>query len=191
MLVKPSFFRVTTIVMTAAMLWACDGSVRREGPAVVDFQIVRADAERNRLWVLEPDAVTLYDITNARRLRSIVLPELILVGANERVCPPDIAVDAGGTVFISSNAVPVVWRIDPVRFEVTRTELALDAETDKDVGFTGLSFAADGVLLAAGSTFGSLWRIDLRQARASKVASYPSASVPCNPAALLLAAGKL
>jgi hypothetical protein len=189
MSVKPGFFRVTTIVMTAAMLWACDRSVGREAPPVVDLQIVRADPARNRLWVLDPSGLTLYDNLNGRRLRHISLPEWILA-AGDRVCAPDIAFDAAGTVFVSSDVLPVIWRVDPQRFEVARIEIALDMDADKDVGFTGLSFAGDGIVIAAGTTFPSIWRIDLNAARASKVASYPAASPTCDPGVLLRTSGR-
>lgn len=181
--------RFLTAAMLAAstfILGACDGSVRREGVAQGKLEIVRADAQRNRLWVLDPEALTLYDNLNGRRLRRLALPEPFLVG-DEYACPPDIALDAAGTVFVSSNVLPVLWRIDPQGFEITRIELALNADTDKDFGFTGLSFAGDDILIAAGSTFASLWRIDIRTASATKIASYPAATRACDPAALLQA----
>ena len=168
------------------LLAACDGSVRREGVSQGKLEIVRADAERNRLWVLDPEALTLYDNINGRRLRRLALPEPFLAG-EEHACPPDIALDAAGTVFVSSNVLPVLWRIDPQKFEITRVELALNTDTDKDFGFTGLSFAGDDILIAAASTFASLWRIDMRTASATKIASYPAATRACDPAALLQA----
>ena len=189
MSVKLGFLRVTTMVMTAAMLSACDGSVRREGPQVVEFQIVRADPARNRLWVLDPSGLTLRDSLNGRQLRHVSLPELFLA-AGDRVCRPDIAFDAAGTVFVSSDVLPVIWRVDPQRFEVTRIEIALETDADKDVGFTGLSFAGDGIVIAAGTTFASIWRIDLNAARASKVAAYPASGRACDPAVLLRTAGR-
>jgi hypothetical protein len=184
MSVKPSSFRVTTLVI-AAMLWACDGSVRREGPAVMDFQVTRADAARSRLWVLDARGLALHDSVNGRRLRHVELPGLFLAGSGN-LCPPDIAFDATGTVFVSSDVLPVIWRVDPERFEVTRIELALDADRDKDIGFTGLSFASDGIVIAAGATVPSLWRIDLNRASASKIASYPASARACEPGALLM-----
>jgi hypothetical protein len=184
MSVKQSFFRVTAIVITAAMLCACDGSVRREGLPAIDFQVVRADTARNRLWVLDTTGLALHDNISGRRLRHVALPGLFLAGT-DYLCPPDLAFDAAGTVFVSSDVLPVIWRVDPQRFEVTRIELALDADDDKDVGFSGLSFASDGIVIAAGATFPSLWRIDLNRASASKVASYPRSAGACDPGALL------
>jgi hypothetical protein len=66
--------------------------------------------------------------------------------------------------------VPTGWRIDPRSAEVTRHELALDADADKDVGFTGLTYAPDqGVFFAVSATYGSLWRIDPLLRRAQKI----------------------
>ena len=185
MFTRSNLFISAAALAATTLLSSCDGSVRREGPPTAEQQQVsRIDAERNRLWVLEPEALTLYDNTNGRRLRRIVLPDVVLAGVGH-ACPPGMVLDRAGALFISSNVVPVVWRVNPIGFEVTRTALTLDSDADKDVGFTGLSVAANGVLMAAGATFGSLWRIDLGRSRASKVASYPSAADACDPAMLL------
>jgi hypothetical protein len=187
---QSKLFTIAAALAATQLLSACDGSVRREGRIEQPLQIVRADAERNRLWVLEPEALTLYDNTNGRRLRRIVLPDVVLAGEGH-ACPPGVVLDRAGTVFVSSNVVPVVWRIDPQGFDVTRIPLALSADTDKDVGFTGLSLTGDGALIAAGATFGSLWRIDLAAASATKVASYPASADACDPAMLLSSAERL
>ena len=174
-------------VIAAAMLSACDGSLRRERPPAAKLEVVRADPARNRLWVLDLEVISVYDNTNGRRLRRIVLPEWIVL-PKQYSCLPDLALDSSGTAFVSSNVLPVLWRIDPQRYEVTRIELALDTDTDKDVGFTGLSFAGDGTLLAAGAMAAALWQIDTSAASARKVASYPSVARGCDPATLVRAA---
>jgi hypothetical protein len=186
-LVASKFLQTISVVLAAAMLPACDGSLRREGPpAGARLQILRADVERNRLWVLEREAISLHDNTSGRRLRRIVLPDWIFVG-KQYSCPPGLALDADGAAFVTSNVLPALWRIDPKQFEVTRLELALDSDADKDVGFSGLAFAEDGTLLAAGAGAGSLWRIDTGAASARKIASYPSLRDACDPATLLRA----
>jgi hypothetical protein len=161
------------------LLAACDGSVRRDGPPEIEFQLVRVDAERNRRWVLELDAVTVYDNLNMRRLRRIVLPDWVVAGPRDG-CPPGLVIEPSGTVLVSSNVLPVLWRVRPERFEITRIDVALDSDTDKDVGFSSLSLAGDGMLLASGSTVSSQWRIDLRSARATKLASQPAPG-QCDP----------
>lgn len=184
---QSKLFPFTAAFFAAALLTACDGSVRREGPPVAELHVQRVDAARNRLWVLEQDAVTVYDSTNGRRLRRLILPDWVLAGPRDS-CPPSLALDASGAAFISSNVVPVLWRVDPQRFQISQIPLVLTADADKDVGFTGLAFSADGTLHAAGATIASMWRIDVGAGRASKVASHGSASA-CNPA-LLQTAGR-
>ena len=178
--------QVAVAVIAAAMLSACDSSLRRERPAAAKLEVVRADPARNRLWELDLEVISVYDNTNGRRLRRIVLPEWIVL-PKQYSCLPDLALDSSGTAFVSRNVLPVLWRIDPQRYEVTRIELALDTDTDKDVGFTGLSFAGDGTLLAAGAMAAALWQIDTSAASARKIASYPSVARGCDPATLVRA----
>jgi hypothetical protein len=158
---------------------ACDGSVRREGRPEIEFQLVRIDAERNRRWVLELDALTVYDNLNGRRLRRIILPDWVVAGPRDG-CPPGLVVEGPGSVLISSNVMPVLWRVGSERFELTRIEVELDSDTDKDVGFSNLSLASDGTLLASGSTVSAQWRIDLARARATKLAPQAPAGA-CDP----------
>ena len=178
---------VAVAVIAVAMLSACDrSSLQREGPAAAKLKVVRADPARNRLWVLDHEVISVYDNTNGRQLRRIVLPEWIVL-PQRYSCLPDLALDSSGAAFVSSNVLPVLWRIDPQRYEVTRIELVLDTDSDKDVGFTGLSFAGDGTLLAAGAMAAALWQIDTSAASARKIASYPSVVRGCDPATLVRA----
>lgn len=188
MSMQARFLTAAVLAASTFILDACDGSVRREGPPEVGFQVVRVDAARNRRWVLELESLTVYDDTNGRRLRRLILPDWVLAGEGY-ACPPDLVLDSSGAAFVSSNVLPMLWRVGSQRFEVTRIELTPGSDGDKDLGFTGLSFAADGVLIAAGATFGSLWRIDLQSARAARIGSYPSSPLLCSPEALLRAAG--
>lgn len=161
--------------LSAALLAACavvpdanaDGSaleVRPEGQALR----VQFDAERNRLWMLRDDGVYLYDLATRRQIGPIALPEWIVLSEPFN-CAPALALDASGAAIVSSNVRAMLWRIDPERFEVSRQELALDTDRDKDVGFTGLTFV-DGLLFGIDAMHGSLWKIDLAAAKAEKLA---------------------
>ena len=178
--------QVAVAVIAAAMLSACNNSLQRERPMAAKLEVVRADPARNRLWVLDLEMISVYDNTNGRRLRRIVLPEWMVL-PKKYSCLPDLALDSSGTAFVSSNVLPVLWRIDPHGYEVARIELVLDTDNDKDVGFTGLSFAGDGTLLAAGAMAAALWQIDTSAASARKIASYPSVASGCDPATLVRA----
>ena len=124
------------------------------------------DPERNRVWALGNDAVYLQEGGKKQRFE---LPGWMYV-SEEYACRPDVAIDAQGAAVVTSNAAPIVWRVDPASGQVTRHELVLDADTGKDVGFTGLAYAADqGVFFAVSATHGSLWRIDPLLRRAQKI----------------------
>ncbi len=167
------------VIVSSLVVSGCDGSVRREGPPQVGLEIVRVDLAHNRRWVLREDALTVYDHMNGRRLRHIILPDWVLAGPKDG-CAPDIVLDASGAALVSSNVQPVLWRVDPQRFQIIRIALELETDTDKEVGFTGLSFSADGELIAAGATFASLWRIDLAAGRATKLVSLPTPGLCMN-----------
>ena len=124
------------------------------------------DSERNRVWALGNDAVYLQEGGKRQRFE---LPGWMHV-SEKYACRPDVAIDAQGAAVVTSNVVPIVWRVDPANGQVTRHELVLDADTGKDVGFTGLAYAADqGVFFAVSATHGSLWRIDPLLRRAQKI----------------------
>ena len=172
------------VVFAAAMLAACDGDPlgARASPQEDQLQVlrIREDPERNRLWLLDHDAVSLYHNRSGKLLQRIVLPGWTFFG-KQFGCPPDLALDPSGAVFVTSNVLPVLWRIDPVQFEVTLFDIERDADQDKDMGFTGLAFAADGTLIAANAIHGTLWQIDLRASSARKVASYAPVRGSCEP----------
>jgi hypothetical protein len=85
-------------------------------------------------------------------------------------CPPAIAVGPRGEAVVTSNVLPVLWKIDPATLAVTVHRLELDADTDKDVGFSGLVYSErNGAYFAVSEAHGTLWRIDPLLRRAQKV----------------------
>jgi len=185
-LVSSGFSRALRIfvLLAAAALAACDGNPldARASPHEDKQQVlrIREDPERNRLWLLDHEAVSLYHNRSGKLLQRIVLPGWTAFG-RQFGCPPDLALDPSGAVFVTSNVLPVLWRIDPVQLEVTVLDIALDADQDKDVGFTGLAFAADGIFIAANAIHGTLWQIDLRASSAQKLGSYAPVRGACEP----------
>jgi hypothetical protein len=74
-----------------------------------------------------------------------------------------------GEVLVTSDVVPTVWRIDRRSLAVTVHPLALDADRDKDVGFTALVYSrGQGVYFGRGALDGICWRIDARLTEARK-----------------------
>jgi len=129
----------------------------------------RADNGRGRIWTLHVDGVDLYDAASDAKLRSISLPDWMWAGALHS-CPPDLAIGPAGEVLVSSNVIPVLWRIDPASYQVSRHELAADAHGGREIGFSGLTYSAQqGAFFAVNGLDGSLWRIDASLTRAQNI----------------------
>src|SRR5437868_1751608 len=137
------------------------------------------DPGRNQIWLLQRDAVYLHDATSHMLKARFELPGWIYA-SEPYACAPDLAIDAQGAAVVSSNVVPRLWRIDPLKSEVTKHELALDADADRDVGFSALVFMPEqGTFFGASSTYGSVWRIDPTLRRAQKIALSVSVRGAC------------
>jgi hypothetical protein len=129
----------------------------------------RLDPARHRIWMLAEDGVSLYDVAQQKRI-AISLPGWVWAGA-AYACLPDFALGPRGEAVITSNVVPTLWTIHPETLGVTVHPLALDADTDKDVGFSGLAYSAEhAAFFAVSSLHGSLWKIDPLFRRAQKIA---------------------
>ena len=132
---------------------------------------VKTDPARGRRWELHWGAAHAYDVASGRLVSRIPLTNTSFTAARE-ACLPDMLLSRSGAVIVSSNAEPVLWRIDPDRLAVERFDIAPDTDKDKDFGFSGLAWSADEkVLHAVSAVSGSRWEIDLDSATARKVAS--------------------
>ena len=119
-------------------------------------------------WVIE--AGNLYLEQSGKPRRAVELPGWHWAG-EPYACAPDIAVGPRGEVVVTSNVLPVLWKIDPQTLAVSVHRLQLDADTDKDVGFSGLTYSSrDGAYFAVSGLHGTLWRIDPLLRRAQKIA---------------------
>jgi outer membrane protein assembly factor BamB len=144
-------------------------SLREEGPH--QSLSVIADPARGRRWVLGWGAAYAYDTTTGELIRRVPLSGASLSGARESG-PPGMVLSRSGAVIVSSNAEPVLWRIDADRLDVQRLDIAVDSDKDKDFGFTDLAWSADEkTLYALSAVAGSQWRIDLDTATASKIST--------------------
>ena len=123
---------------------------------------VRQDGARGRTWVLALDGVRVYDTASNKLLRRIVLPNWDVAGL---VCRPDMILDPSGSVVVSANVRPKLWRIDADTFRVNERDVTLQDREQWDLGFGGLMLAADGSLFALTSTGGWLWNVDLKSGR--------------------------
>ena len=138
----------------------------------------QVDPARNRVWYLTPEGVFLFDVSRPERV-AVPLPGWHWAGAPHG-CLPDLALGRRGEAVITSDILPTLWRIDPDSLAVSVHALALDADTDKDLGFSGLVYSPQhGAFFAASYAHGSLWRIDSKFSRAQKIALTDPIPQPC------------
>jgi hypothetical protein len=165
--------RLLGVAVLTAAVSGCFSEAAQE-PAMDVKAIARirqqVDEARGRVWLLTQSGVVMVDLNAARHFRRVPLPGWMWVG-EPGGCLPDLAVGPKGEVVVSSDVVAKLWRIDPETFQVSQHALALDADTDKDIGFSELQYsAAQNAYFGVSSFYGSVWRIDPLLGRAQKVA---------------------
>jgi hypothetical protein len=127
------------------------------------------DLERNRVWSLTQEGAFVIEASRPQNAVAVTLPGWLTVAARFG-CLPDLALGPKGEAVITSNIVPTLWRVDPDTLAVTVHPLLLDADTDKDVGFSGLAYSPQHeAFFATSYVHGSLWRIDASLERAQKI----------------------
>ncbi|MGA8052132.1 MAG: hypothetical protein WCA09_18275 [Burkholderiales bacterium] len=173
-------------VLVSFTVSACDtGPIEVPEKPIVKVK-VQLDAERNRVWLLTRQGVAVYDAKSPDRILRISIPGWKL-GAEPDGCLPDIAVGPKGEAVVSSDAIPVLWRIDPDTLAVTRHEFRLDTDQEKDVGFTLLRYAPrPRWYFAVDGLRGTIWRIDGDLKNAYMMAREVPRVKDCGPRAVAL-----
>lgn len=163
------FLAASMVMIAGCDVGALPRQARNEAPELQPPGArTRVDAARKRVWTLTSEGVVLSEASRPERV-VVPLPGWVWAHAPYGRLP-DLALGPRGEVVVTSNVVPTLWRIDPVSFAVSVHALALDADTDKDVGFTGLVFSPKhGAYFAASEALGSRWRIDLMPGKARKI----------------------
>ena len=164
-----------------------------DGPRSVEWYKAQPNVLRARLdpahgwiWTLNRDGVEVYDARSDRKLRSISLPDWIWVD-EFHPCLPDLAIGPGGQILVSSNVVPVLWRIDTTSFQVSRRELEVSGRNGREFGFSGLRYLPRyGAYAAVNGLDGSLWRIDAALTRAEFASLLAPAESVCEAQPLSL-----
>jgi hypothetical protein len=141
------------------------------------------DEKRGRVWVAKQDAIYVYDTGKRSLVRRIGLSGWMFVAAPYN-CGPDLALLPSGNVLVTSDILPIIWKIHPETFAVRRYELQLDADNGKDVGFSALAYRGEAQqLIGYSGQLGSFWQIDLRSLRAYKLhTSSPAYGACAHPA---------
>jgi hypothetical protein len=128
----------------------------------------QVDPARNRVWSLTRQGVSLHESATLKKV-VLDLPEWQWAGAPYG-CLPDLALGPKGEAVITSDILPTLWRIDPESLAVSMHSPLVDADADKDLGFSALAYSPEQGAWFATSLHGSLWRIDPLFRRAQKIA---------------------
>jgi hypothetical protein len=119
-------------------------------------------------WSLTGDGVSLSDPAKPRPI-TVALPGWHWAGAPYGAAPA-LAIGPQGEAIVTSDVAPVLWRIDPKTLAVSVHALALDADTDKDVGFSSLAYSREhDAFVGVSGVHGSVWMIDRSLLRARKL----------------------
>jgi len=166
---------VKTLVLAVSVAWlaGCDSNAmpresaselsRAEAPRLVD-------AGRGRVWTLTRDGLFLQQIASTER-RAIALPDWTIVDPQHYGSEPALALGPGGDVLVTSNILPVIWRVDPRSLAVSVHTIVVDAHQDRDFGFTSLAYSPrDAAFVATSDAPQARWRIDAGLTRAEKIA---------------------
>ncbi len=181
-----TFAKPIVALLAAAMITGCDGlasqSASQNRPVEALAQPVppawyegelpilrfQEDTARGRGWILTRTGVLVFDFKAGKTAGYVPLPEWVWAGETFS-SPPDLALGPNGEALITSNVVPTLWRVDPETLAVSRHQPVTDADMDKDVGFTALTYSVEQGVFFAVSNLGSLWRIDPLFRRAQKI----------------------
>lgn len=134
-----------------------------------DVLRVRTDRPRSRVWILALDEVRVHDLVDRRLIRRIALPPWSVAAG---LCMPDMVLDRSGSAVISSNADPVLFRIDAADLRLSQHVVRLRGKENWAIGFGALGFDSAGVLHGLVASGNSLWRIDAAKGIAERIESY-------------------
>ena len=142
----------------------------------------QVDPARNRAWSLTRDGVFLHDLATPEKIVQVQLPDWQWAGTPYG-CLPDLALGPKGEAVVTSDVLPTLWRIDAETLAVSVHPLALDADMDKDVGFSAIAYSSrHGAYYALSQTPGAIWKIDPLFRRAQKTPLAAPVVKACGPA---------
>jgi sugar lactone lactonase YvrE len=109
-------------------------------------------------------ALKAFDLRSGAAKRSVPLPE------PHPFCN-DIAVDAGGAVYVTDSANPTVLRLPAggTKFEVFATNPQFAPPKPNSAGLDGIAFGGDGALYVTTYASGGFFRIAVERGRAGRV----------------------
>ena len=140
---------------------------------------VFADESANTLWACSNDLSALGGLSNSGDSRSALKGFDLRTGSAKRSIPlpgphafcNDIAVDAGGAVYVTDSANPTVLRLPAgaSTFAVFATNPQFAPPQPNSAGLDGIAFGGDGALYVTTYAAGGFFRIAVEKGRAGGV----------------------
>ena len=139
-----------------------------------------ADGASTRIYVLVRDGVEVVDAASRRKVAFVSLGDWVWVG-EKYSCPPDMVLAPEGDILVTSNVLPVVWRIDRRTLATTVHKLVLEKDQGRDIGFISLRWSRNMRNFVALSNSGATWYLDATLSRGRKMSGAPAAPMarPC------------
>jgi hypothetical protein len=123
---------------------------------------------RTHSWQLTGEGIVLHKAGSREPVR-VSLPGWLWAGAPYG-CGPALAMGPLGEAVVTSDVVPLLWRVDPDSLSVSMHAPKLDRDMDKDMGFATLSYSIEqGAFIAISGLDGSRWKIDARLGNAERI----------------------
>jgi len=133
---------------------------------------VKIDPSHERLWVIAPDAVYIYDLKTNTLLQKNVLTNIINVQSS---LLNDLSLDQDGNAYITDSYNPYIFRIDGKTLQMSNW---LDVSQTIPFGQqNGVAFNLNGIVITPNEKYlltlktndGSLWKIDIAKRTISQV----------------------
>jgi len=154
----------TRFFLICILLATSSGAAADPGKSVVD-------GARSRVYALVRDGVEVRDAGSRSRAAFVALQDWVWVG-EEYSCPPGIALAPEGDVLVTSNVIPVVWRIDRRTLTAKAYRLRLEQEQGRDVGFISIRWSRNQGVYVAISNTEERWIVDASLSRARKAVGF-------------------
>ena len=132
-----------------------------------------ADGARNRIYVLVQHGVEVLDAASRRKVAFVALNDWVWVG-EKYSCPPDIILAPEGDILVTSNVVPVIWRIDRRTLATTVHKVALERDQGRDIGFISIRWSRNLRTFIAVSSSGATWHVDASLAAGREMVRAPA-----------------